>query len=320
VCAAAVCGVLFIWPSFSLRAANDLLDIARGRVAIGAAVRNLYRPEQAIEAGLVPTWVISESTHTESVPVFAFPYDNQIPAAIRRPFLAPVLESYMASTESLGRYYVRGLERQRQEGIDVVYGPDRGTGNGDTVQAITRAPEVFEYIYEHFELTSSEDHLDGHYMLRARRERRGTVRAELGFLSTHTLPDRGLLKLTAPSTCGLIRVQLWADYAKNPIIFRPSGIELTLSSSNHPVWQGTIRPPEANQSFVTYISPLAATTFHQVFGEDPIQGLKWDTVEYRPLAADVLGSQAERIHVQTLECLDARRFTDAAAAQTPDLQ
>jgi hypothetical protein len=109
-------------------------------------------------------------------------------------------------------------------------------------------------------------------------------------------------------------VQIQIDYTKNPHIFRPSGVDLSLSNGDQVVWQGSIRPLEPNQLFVTYISPLPPATFHRVFGQGPVTGMKWDKLEYHDSAADLLGASASRIKVEALQCLDSQKFLEVTPA------
>src|SRR5262245_2940350 len=200
-----VCAVFLVWPSFNLRAPADMFNIIRGQVPLKATVRNLYATKKTLEAGILPNWMSSDSADRQGVPVLAFPYENHIVAGVRRPLFAPVLESYASSTESLERYYIDALDRQRQAGLDIIYGPDGGAvpliGG---IQGITRTPRVFEYLYRHFELVSNDDHPDGHYKLRERHPSRDLMMEELQFSTPHQLIDSGTFKLDAPSMCGLI--------------------------------------------------------------------------------------------------------------------
>ena len=174
-------------------------------------------------------------------------------------------------------------------------------------------PNTFEYLYSHFGLVGTDDHADGHYILRPREQQRNVSSGPIAFTATHELADRGVLKLAAPTTCGLLRLQLYVEYARDPLIYRPSGLELILSDGDQQVWQGVIQPPEPNHRFTTYISPLPPATFHKVFGEGSIQGVNWNKAEYRPLPSDFLGSKADRIRVDKILCLDPQRFAASAA-------
>src|SRR5262249_12492283 len=146
------------------------------------------------------------------------------------------------------------------------------------------------------------------YKIRERHQPRQITREELRFSIPSQLVDSGTLKLSAPSACGLVRLQMRLDYTKNLLIYRPSGIEMTLRNADRLVWKGSVRPVEPNETFVTYISPLPSPKFPKVFSEDPIQSDKWDTIEYRNLPADMLGSPARRIHIAAMHCIDPQKF------------
>src|SRR5262249_44399145 len=141
-------------------------------------------------------------------------------------------------------------DRQRRAGLEIVYGQDNGSvplvGG---VQAITRSPIVFEYLYKHFEIVSSEEHADGHYILRPRRQPRDATMEQLPFSIPKQVVDSGILKLNVPNTCGLVQIEVRIGYSKNPLIFRPSGIELSLGNNEQIVWQGAVRPLTPNEAF-----------------------------------------------------------------------
>jgi hypothetical protein len=311
VWALAVCAVLFVWPSFSLSAPKDLVRLVRGKVPVGAALFNLQASLRNPEAGIVKDRMASDSGDLRNVSAMTFPYGNHITARLQNPLSAPVLESYAASTDALERYYIQSLENRPQTSLDIVYGPDKGLASplGD-VQAITRTPAIFDYMYRHFDLASSEEHRDGYYELRGRSEPRDVMMGQIEFSSPHELADSGTLKLNAPSTCGLVRLQLQIDYTKSTSMYRPSPIQLSLANGDQMVWQGSIISPRPNHSFVTYVSPLPPATFHKVFGQGPIQSPKWDHVDYTSLPADMLGSKAGRIRVESISCFDPQKFLE----------
>ena len=311
---AAVCATLVIWPSLSLSAPTDLVKVLRGKTPAWGAIRGIYARVTTLDTMLRATLNNSDFGDRRDVAVLAFPYGNYIPAGLHRPFFAPVLESDAASTESLEQYYVRSLDSRRRAGLEIVYGPDNAeVPPADGVQALTRTPIIFEYLYKYFELESNVEHAGGHYILRPRPQPRDVATEQLDFSMLHQLGDSGILKLNVPSACGLILVELRIDYAKDPAIFRPSGIKLNLSNNEQFVWKGSIMPLAPNQAFATYISPLPPGQFHQVFGEDPVQSVKWDRVEYHALNADLLGSAARLIHVNALRCVDPKKFVTATS-------
>jgi hypothetical protein len=305
--AIAVASIL-AWPSSILAAPSDLLKVASGQVGPEQTLRGLHSTRRPLDKSVQES-LTTDQADRGNVPLLAFPYDSHIVVGVRRRLFAPVLETNSVSTASLQEYYVEALQKQQRAGLEIVYGPDRTddplTGG---VQAITRTPAVFEYIYKNFSLVSNDEHADGHYVLRAMDEPPQVVLEPLKFATLHQAADSGLLKLNLPSTCGLIRLEMKLGYNRNPQFFRPSGIEVRLSNGDVRVWQGVIRPLEPNQKFVTYISPLQPAQFHKVFGHDPIRGIQWDKLEYQSSATDLLGSKANRVELYSLDCLDPQRF------------
>jgi hypothetical protein len=312
--AVAVCAAVFIWPSLSLSAPADLLKVFRGETSVGGTIRGIYSTKRPLDTTLLANLNTPDPADRQDVSTLAFPYDNYVTIGLRRPFFAPVLESYAASTQSLQRYYIGALDRQRRAGLEIIYGPDQGTVPPvGGLQAITRTPLIFEYLYKYFELARNEEHADGHYILRPRQQPRDVAFEQLGFSVVHQLGDTGILKLNPPSSCGLVLIDIRIDYAKAPEIFRPNSIELTLSGSDRVVWRGSIRPLTPNQAFTTYVSPLPSEKFHEVFGQDPVQNAKWDKIEYRASRADLLGSAARLIQMNSIQCVDPKKFVESTA-------
>ena len=309
---AAAGAVLVVWPSLNLSAWPGLLQVIRGGTTPQAAISAIYATKRPPDSGLRARLAAPDSAGRPDVSILGFPSGNYAAVGPRRRFFAPVLESYAASTEPLERYYVRALEIRRA-GLEVIYGPDKGAlASGDDVQAITRTPVIFEYLYKHFELSGNEEHADGYYILRPRLKPQEVSTEPFGFSIPQQSPDSGILRLDAPSTCGLVLLELRIDYAKNPHIFRPGGIELSFTNKDHLVWQGSIKPLAPNASFVTYVSPLPPARFHQVFSQGPVQGVQWDKIQYRASATDVLGSRATFIQLSAAQCVDPNKFVDAA--------
>jgi len=47
-----------------------------------------------------------------------------------------------------------------------------------------------------------------------------------------------------------------------------------------------------------------------VFGEGPVQSMKWNTLEYQASPADLLGSPATRIEITAIRCVDPKKFVE----------
>jgi hypothetical protein len=315
----AVAAVVLAWPFSNIKAPADLLKILGGEVGAVDAFRGLHTTRSPLEETLKASLGTLDQAGRQNVPLLPFPYDTHVAAGVRRPLFAPILETYGVSTPYLEDYYLRELQRRRRMGLEIVFGPDRTddplTGG---VQAITRTPNIFEYIYRNFALVSEDEHPDGHYVLRSALEPPPARIEPLKFSKPQESMDSGIVKLSAPTTCGIVRLDMRLDYTRRSRIFRTSGIDVYLSNGDHRVWQGSIRPLELNERFITYISPLPPSTFHKVFGHAPIQGVPWDKLEYRSAPTDLLGAKATHVQIFALDCLDPDRF--APIAESPPTQ
>ena len=301
--------VLLAWPMSSISAPTDLLKMVRGEVAAGDAFRDLHTARSPLAETVKASLGTPDQANRRNVPLLPFPYDTYIAPGVLRPLFAPVLETSGVSTAYLEDYYLKALQRRRQAGLEILFGPDRAddfrTGG---VQAITRTPNVFEYIYRNFALVSQDVHADGHYVLAPVDEPRPVSIEPLKFSKMQESLSSGMVKLATPSSCGLIRVEMQLGYTRRSRFLRLSGIHVYLSDGDQRVWQGSIRALEPNQKFVTYISPLQPGVFHTVFGRDPVRGVRWDKLEYRSALTDLLGAKATHVEIFGVECLDPQKF------------
>jgi hypothetical protein len=305
----AVAAMVLAWPLSNIKAPTDLLKIVSGEVGAADAFRGLHTAHRPLEETVKASLGTLDQAEQRDVPLLPFPYDMHVAAGVRRPLFAPVLETYGVSTPYLEDYYLRELQRLRRMGLEIVFGPDRTndplTGG---VQAITRTPNVFEYIYRNFALVSEDEHADGHYMLRSADEPPPVRIESLKFSRPRESLDSGTLKLGALTTCGMVRLDMRLNYTRRSQVLRTSGIDVYLSNGDQRVWHGSIRPLEPNQRFFTYISPLPPSAFHKVFGRGPVQGVPWDKLEYRSAPTDLLGAKASHVQIFALDCLDPDKF------------
>jgi len=301
--------IIVAWPTSSISAPTDLLKLVRGEVGAGETFRELHTARRPLEETVKASVGNLEQPDHRDVPLLPFPYDTYIASGVRRPLFAPVLETYGVSTQYLEDYYLKRLQRRRQVGLEILYGPDRTDDSLiGGVQAITRSPHVFEYIYRNFALVSEDVHADGHYLLAPVDEPRQVRFEPLQFSKTQESLGSATVKLKTPSSCGLLRVELQLGYTRRSSLLRLSGIDVYLSDRDRRVWQGSIRALEPNQKFVTYISPLQPSAFHRVFGHESLPGVRWDKLEYRSAPADLLGAKATQVEIFGLECLDPQKF------------
>jgi hypothetical protein len=306
--------LILAWPMSSISAPSDLMKVVRGEVAAGDTFRDLHTARRPLDETVKASLATPDKADRQGVSLLPFPFDTYIAPGVRRPLFAPVLETHGVSTPYLEDYYLKALQRRRPAGLEILYGPDRSedplTGG---VQAITRMPNVFEYIYRNFRLASEEVHADGHYVLAPVDEPSPARIDPLEFSKMQESLGSGMVKLQSPSTCGLIRVEMELGYTRRSRFLRLGGIDVYLNDGDQRVWQGSIRALEPNQRFVTYISPLKSGDFHKVFGRERVHGVQWDKLEYRSATVDLLGAKATRVEIFGLECLDPQKFGEVTA-------
>jgi len=314
-------GLFFFWPWTGWRAIGDSLKGIDGELPVPLALRKISSISIAPETVLPPT-LLAPELRGRTTPMLPFPYENYIPVVLKRPLLAPVLQSYSAPTEALQRFYVDAIDRQRSNGLDVVYGLDSvATWPVDEVQTITRVPLVFEYLYRHFELSSTEENLDGRYVLGPRARPRDVVFQELPLTENRSDHGSGTLRLAQPTACNLIRLEMKTTYSPARLMLRPSGVELKFSRGSDLVFTGYVRPLELNREFITYISLIKPAMFYKVFGSSLIPGKVWDAITYHPLKTDVLGTSPLKIDVNHIQCVGPEMFAEGDASQdVPEVQ
>jgi hypothetical protein len=304
-------GLLTVWPRADWNVFN-FYDAVNGKVSIPAALGEIFSASIPPEAILRPTLLDAEFLARTSVPILPFPYENYIPALLKRPLLAPVLQSYSASTAALQRFYVDTVERQRASGgVDVVYGLDAiAAWPVDGVQAITRVPIIFEYFYRHFGLPPTEPHEDGHYILESRDHQRDLPLQDLPFADDRTDDAAGAVRLAQQSACGLVRLDLRMTYPWKKFFFRPSGIELFFRKGPDVVAVAAVRPTELDEFFTTYVSLLPPPAFYKLFQESIIPTAVWDNIVYRQAATDQLSARPRKVEIGRVQCVNSHTFAE----------
>jgi hypothetical protein len=247
----------------------------------------------------------------------AFPYENYIPIALHRPLLAPVLQSYLASTESLERFFNDTLEAQRPKGLDVMYAIDNvGVWPVDGVPTVTRVPLIFDYLRRNFAVVTGSDSQDGHYILEPRSTPRAVVVEDMPFSSERWSDSSGVVRLPAPTACGLIRVEMNIVPSIRKSFFRPSGVDLAFRRGNVTVLKVPVKPIELNRTFGTYIALVSPANFHKLFESTiiPIPNTVWDNVAYDRTPTDRLSARPRAVEISRIQCVDREMFIAADPA------
>lgn len=301
--AAAFATLWFSWPWAGKDFGSKL--IRAGTTTSPIAKLSLLRAAENKPSDVLPEGLVAE-TGFSAPPLLAFPYQNYIPAALRRRIVAPVLMSYNASTEPLQELYVANLERERN--LEVVYGMDNvGSITIDEVQAITRVPLVFDYLYKHFRLGNDTSAGKGFYLLqRDAISPRGFDAVEMVTKIGQTGSGATEIRPQTPAACNLLRLNLEVDYPITRYLGRPTPLELLFSKDGTPFLKTVLVAIKSRGPFSTYVSLIPADRFNDIFGTNPIAPMAWDKLQIAPRSSDWLGVSPSKIDIQKLECLVVR--------------
>jgi hypothetical protein len=237
-------------------------------------------------------------------PVLAFPYENCIGVALQRPLVAPVLLAINAGTTALQNYYVDSLERHASN-IDVVYGVDRiGSSPIDSVQSITRAPIIFEYLWRRYELRPDWQPGAGFYALNKKRQPKELRVREIRFHSGSIGGGGTEARLDQGAACNVVRLDLRIRYPAASVLGRPARLEVVFSQNGNTVQQSSLVPIEVYRTFSTVISLAKPDRFIEIFGPSPPPGRAWDKVRFMPHSPDWLGWLPDSVEIVSIKCID----------------
>jgi hypothetical protein len=295
--------LLFAWPWTGTNALRHFSSAFDGTAPLNSKWKHVVSVSS--KAGdLLPPELRGAFGTDLGKPILAFPYENSVGVALGRPLVAPVLLAINAATTALQDYYVDELERHAQE-IEVVYGVD-GIGSSpiDSVQAITRTPIIFEYLWRYYELRRGWKPGDGFYLLGRRPSPKGLHVREIGFHLNQL--QRGVTEaiLEKPAACNIVRFELDLRYPAASFLGRPVGLDVIFLRNGNTVHRSPLVPIEVSRAFSADISLAAPDRFIEIFGPEPPPGIAWDKVQFAPRPADWLGWLPRRLEIVSIECLD----------------
>ena len=300
---AAFAALWFSWPWAGIYFGSDLVRTVTGKSPI--VKLSLLRTFASNPSDVLPEG-LNGPRGVSAPPLLAFPYQNYIPVALQRRIIAPVLMSYNASTESLQEFYVGRLESAGN--LDVIYGLDNVASTAiDEVQAITRVPLIFDYLYKHFRLRSNTPSGKGFYLLhRDTATPRGFATVDVVTNIAQTPGGVTEVHAQTPAACNLLRLNVEVDYPITRHLGRPTPLELLFFKDGAPFLKTALTAIKPNASFSTYVSLIPADRFHEVFGTNPISPTPWDTLQISPRSSDWLGVSPSKIDIRKIECLIER--------------
>jgi hypothetical protein len=306
--------LFWIVPMAGLAAPREIWAVASSTRSPGTMLRDMSSVPIPIES-VLPQSILQSVARVDRRPLLAFPYENYLPIALKRPLVAPVLQSYGALTSSLQSFYVHSLENLRTP-PQVIYAVDEiGAWPIDGVQTITRVPQIFEYLYRNFALAEPGETPDGHYILEQRPRPRGVMLVNLSNRKERNSDTSGRLRLDAPASCGLIALQMTIRASARSVLFRPTGVQLTFRLGEGIIRTAAVRPLQFNVPFTTYVSLLEPRNFYQLFQDSPIAAKLWDGIQYERARVDRISARPTLIDIDSVQCVNPQSFIEA---ETPN--
>lgn len=293
----AFAGTLVVWPESTALSTRFELDSAGPM----RAWRALTRTTMDTELKPVRLLALAESGRG---PLFVFPTQVGLAAAVRRPLLAPVDQIYGAHTVGMQRRVVEELRRAGAD-LEVIFGLDGSRSwQIDGVQSIARSPVLAEFLLTDFR-SQPEAVLDEGFLLLRRRER-------ARILQWRPLPvreERGgntiVVKLDRAEACSLLRLELALSYPDWAELTWAGGVLATGKLGSRRVLRSRIVALEAGAPFTTLVSPLHGEKFAALFGDRATPAAPAiDRLLLEPEDPGPFGIRPRRIEVSGVDCLD----------------
>ena len=293
------------WPMKS----TAVTDLKLGTEALARGLLTTMRNPETPEK-VLPAVVLRNLQSGGPKSILSFPYENHIGILLNRRLVAPVLQSYVANTIALQQYYVASLDRVANRDMEVAYSVDGiASWAVDNVQTVSRVPIIFEYLYRNFEL---RDHSDGLLVLQRNREPRRPTFHELPFeaRASEVSPTESLhqeIRLTQPTSCGLVRLQMQVSYSPMVLLTKPMPIYITVRNGEESLTYSTFVPLALDRPFYTFFSVVPPELFFNAFGQGSIPSRMWDRLDITAPAWR-FAVPPRLLHISRLECMDSERF------------
>lgn len=298
--AAAVLLLFAAWPGVNFRLLTFTPILVGDREALPNQWRSVTTFRMPVDA-VVPTG-LEQQLPVGLRPLLAFPSHNQVAVGLRRPVLAPVMQALVAHTPALQRLYIERLEARSGE-FDLVYAlDDIASWAVDGVQHITRLPIIFQYLAEHFELSSAEPQASGYYVLRPRAQPAPLRATDLSF-QVSRVGSQLEVQLAQPTDCSLLQLNVKISYPFYAWLGRPNILDATVFSAGREVARTGLVAVDTGATFNTYISLIDSARFYEVFGAGPVQTKSWDLLTMRPRPTGAFEVSPSEIDIRQVACI-----------------
>jgi hypothetical protein len=286
------------WTGRNLSPIQFGLDVLKGKYTIA---QRWYELRQDHHFQLTPLASKMLTRYPDRL-LLAYPYQNFIPIIAGRPMVAPILQSYAASSDHLQEQYIAALE-QESAGFDVIFGIDKlASWEVDGVQSITRTPLIFEYLYSNFRLADPNNSADGFLLLEPRTDSKVFKGSPLSFITSKD-KDNVTILLSQPAQCSLLKLTIQITYPFWILLGHASPIHMEIYSMSEMVASTNAVDLNNNEPFYTYINLLSPTDFPQVFSPTEVTRIPLDRLVISDIDGGIFGFRPTSVKVYGIECI-----------------
>ncbi len=259
--------------------------------------------EQMPDPELLPNELLAAASGRTG-PVFVFPLQIALAAAMNRELVAPFDQAYGAATISMQNGLVSRLRAARPD-LEVVYGLDGlPTWRVDRVQSITRSPEIARYLLSDFERNPRRIFDRGFLLLSRRAVPRRLRWEELDVRSRRQTRGKYTVELSPTASCPLMQIEMRLDYPAWRWIGWSGGVWLRASRKGVRVFRTRVVPLQTGRPFRTLASPLRGEDFARLFDDGaPPHGQGVDRLDLEAEACGPFCVPPRAIQVLGVECL-----------------
>jgi hypothetical protein len=307
--AALLVAFLALWPPAGLDRAKAFLPLLEGDVGLRHRFSEL-RYARASAAVVLPQMLTGGGNRGRGLLIF--PYQNYLAVAAGRRLVAPVIQSYQATTPALQRTYCERLAARRDD-TQVLYALDGVVSVAlDGVQNVSRTPRIFDCLYRGYHAALPPA---GGYVLLIPRPAPAALSAEaLAFSAAplaaaaagpaHAADPYPDLVLQRPAACALVRIGLQVGYPPLTFLGRPSPIELQLLAQGRSVGRAKLFALEEGKLFTTYVSLVEPGAFGDIFVDGAhVAGRSFDRLSFAASDDSLFAFRPATLAVRSLECI-----------------
>ena len=187
----------------------------------------------------------------------------------------------------------------RGNDLDVIYATESSL---DGVQAISRVPPIFEYLYRNFHL-AADNEAGCRFCLLTRNPIPAVMKTQIVALQTTNTTAGLQMRSQTPQVCSLLKLNMEIDYSVARFFGHPIPVDMRVYRAEGAVLETRLVPVEVNQPFSTYVSLIPPDQLYTVFQHHSVAQLSWDELRLDSHSADWAGVTPSSFRIDEIKCV-----------------